>query len=98
MGFFRSCSPLRGRVSAAQGKEWVAGRGSEPFPPASTYTLLPKWPVKALPQPQPKDRNTWGPTLAALLPALQSSCSWWRKGPCRAGFLVAQFCLFPAAH
>lgn len=99
MGFFRSCSPPRGRVSAAQGKEW------EGWPTYGTLAASQHY-LRSVPQvagqPHQKlhqgTRIACGPTLAAPLPALQSSCNWWRKGPCRAGFFVVQFCPFPAAH
>lgn len=100
-GFFRSCSPLRGRVSAAQGKEGAAGAGSEPFPPASTCT--PCFPAgsRGPPQPPPKDPPSQGSYLGCSSPcsavfvqlvggrALQSLASFNSK---------AQICLFPAAH
>lgn len=69
MGFFRSCSPPRGRVSATQGEErgWLAQ--DRTFSTSQhLHSLLPKWPVKAPPQPPPKDPESLGSYLGRTSP------------------------------
>lgn len=69
MGFFRSCSPPRGRVSAAQSEEWG---WLALYRTLSTsqhlHSSLPEEPVKAPPQPPPKDPEYLGSYLGCTSP------------------------------